>query len=278
MKLDAHQHFWVYNKSEYGWISEEMSELRRDYLPEDLNIVLKSIDFDGAVVVQARQHLDETQWLLELAKEYDFIKGVVGWVDLCSPNVIEQLKLFGDNPYLKGIRHVVHDEPDARFMLREDFQRGISALHDFGLTYDLLIYPRHLPCAIDLVKKFPEQPFVLDHIGKPDIKNKKFSPWKDDLLRLAAHDHVYVKLSGMVTEASWENWRKEDFKDYLDIVFQAFGPNRIMVGSDWPVCTVSNRYETVMGIVLDYVDSFAPEYKDQIFGENCARFYHISSK
>ncbi|MGE8081262.1 amidohydrolase family protein [Peribacillus loiseleuriae] len=275
MKIDAHQHFWSYNEKEYPWVNKEMSELQRDFLPEDLKMLLKSLDFDGAVAVQARQSIEETRWLLELTQKNDFIKGVVGWVDLCSPDIIEQLNQFTENPILKGIRHIIHDEADDHFMLREDFQRGISALNDFGLTYDLLLYPKHIPCAIELVKKFPKQSFVLDHIGKPDIKNQVISPWKEDLTELATYKNVYVKLSGMVTEAEWKTWRKEDFKIYLDIVFKAFGPKRIMVGSDWPVCTVSNRYETVMGIVLDYVKQFAPEFKSKILGENCARFYSI---
>lgn len=275
MKIDAHQHFWSYNEKEYPWVNKKMSELQRDFLPEDLKMLLKSLDFDGAVAVQARQSIEETRWLLELTQKNDFIKGVVGWVDLCSPDIIEQLNQFTENPNLKGIRHIIHDEADDHFMLREDFQRGISALNDFGLTYDLLLYPKHIPYAIELVKKFPKQPFVLDHIGKPDIKNQVISPWKEDLTELATYKNVYVKLSGMVTEAEWKTWRKEDFKIYLDIVFKAFGPKRIMVGSDWPVCTVSNRYEAVMGIVLDYVKQFAPEFKSQILGENCARFYSI---
>jgi L-fuconolactonase len=275
MKIDAHQHFWMYNEKEYGWINKDMAVLKQDFLPEDLEVLLQSIGFDGTVAIQARQNLEETKWLLELAQKHDFIKGVVGWVDLCSPDVIDQLKSFAEYPSLKGIRHIIHDEADDQFMLREDFQRGIKALQDFQLTYDLLLFPKHIPFAIELINKFPNQPFVLDHIGKPDIKNQRFSQWKEDLFELASYKNVYVKVSGMVTEADWQTWRKEDFKPYLDIVFQAFGPNRIMIGSDWPVCTVSHRYETVMEIVLDYVKQLAPEYENQILGENCARFYSI---
>jgi L-fuconolactonase len=275
MKIDAHQHFWIYNEKEYSWISEDMSELQRDFLPEDLEGLLQSLDFNGAIAVQARQTLEETSWLLKLAQKYDCIKGVVGWVDLCSPDVTEQLKHFTDNPYPKGIRHVIHDEVDDQFLLREDFQRGISELNNFDLTYDLLLFPKHIPYAIELVETFPKQQFVLDHIGKPDIKNKVISPWKEDLTKLAEHQNVYVKLSGMVTEANLKNWRKENFEAYLDVVFKAFGPNRIMIGSDWPVCTVSNRYETIMEIVLDYVKRFAPESENLILGENCAKFYSI---
>ena len=275
MKIDAHHHFWRYNDKEFGWIDDDMSELKRDFLPEDLKTRLTSIQFDGTIVVQARQSLEETRWLLELAQKYDFIKGVVGWVDLCSPDVTKQIKQFANNPYFKGVRHVIHDEADDQFMLREEFQRGISVLKDFSLTYDLLLFPKHIPYAFQLVEKFPEQLFVLDHIGKPDIKNKEISFWKEHLTKLAEYKNVYVKVSGIVTEADWKNWRKEDFKAYLDIVFNAFGPERVMIGSDWPVCTVSESYETGSGIVLDYVKQYASSYESQILGENCSRFYSL---
>jgi len=275
MKIDAHHHFWRYNNKEFGWIDDDMSELKRDFLPEDLKTRLTSIQFDGTIVVQARQSLEETRWLLELAQKYDFIKGVVGWVDLCSPDVTKQIKQFANNPYFKGVRHVIHDEADDQFMLSEEFQRGISVLKDFSLTYDLLLFPKHIPYALQLVEKFPEQLFVLDHIGKPDIKNKEISFWKEHLTKLAEYKNVYVKVSGMVTEADWKNWRKEDFKAYLDSVFNAFGPERVMIGSDWPVCTVSESYEAVMGIVLDYVKQYASGYENQILGENCSRFYSL---
>ncbi|WP_226527201.1 amidohydrolase family protein [Metabacillus niabensis] len=275
MKIDAHHHFWRYNDKEFGWIDDDMSELKRDFLPEDLKTRLTSIHFDGTIVVQARQSLEETKWLLELAQKFDFIKGVVGWVDLCSPDVTKQLNQFANNSYLRGIRHVIHDEADDQFMLSEEFQRGISVLKDFSLTYDLLLFPKHIPYALQLVEKFPEQLFVLDHIGKPDIKNKEISFWKENLTKLAEYKNVYVKVSGMVTEADWKNWRKEDFKVYLDRVFHAFGPERVMIGSDWPVCTVSESYEAVMGIVLDYVKQYASDYENQILGENCSRFYSL---
>ncbi len=275
MKIDAHHHFWLYNEKEFGWINDDMSELKRDFLPKNLKGLLKSIHFDGSIVVQARQSLEETRWLLELAQKYDFIKGIVGWVDLCSPDVKIQLNQFANNPYLKGVRHVIHDEANDQFMLSEEFQRGISVLKDFSLTYDLLLFPKHIPYALQLVEKFPEQLFVLDHIGKPDIKNKEISFWKENLTKLAEYKNVYVKVSGMVTEADWKNWRKEDFKAYLDIVFNAFGPERVMIGSDWPVCTVSESYESVMGIVLDYVKQYASSYESQILGENCSRFYSL---
>ncbi len=275
MRIDAHQHFWNYNDKEYGWISDEMSNLRQSFSPEDLTPLLTSIDFDGTIAVQARQNLEETEFLLKLASDNDIIKGVVGWVDLCSESVDKQLERYTKNPYLKGIRHIIHDEPDDQFMLREDFQKGLKTLGDFGLTYDLLLFPKHLPYAVELVKNFPEQAFVLDHIGKPDIKNSTLSPWKEDIQQLASYKNVYCKVSGMVTEADWSMWKECDFTEYLDIVFKAFGSERVMIGSDWPVCTVSHNYQAVMEIVLHYLENHRPEDKANVLGETCRRFYRL---
>jgi L-fuconolactonase len=276
MRIDAHQHFWQYSPSEHTWMTEEMSILRRDYLPDDIVPLLKSIGFDGTIAVQARQMLKETDWLLELSDQNEFMKGIVGWVDLCSSELRPQLEKYSKHSKFKGVRHVVHDEPDDKFMLREDFQRGFAQLREFGLTYDLLLYPRHLPIAIKLVETFPDQPFVVDHISKPAIKEKLLSPWQEDLRALAILDNVYCKLSGMVTEASWNQWAPDDFKKYIDIVFDAFGLERVMVGSDWPVCTLSGDYRSVMSIVVDYVRQFPATAREKILGENCARFYRVT--
>jgi L-fuconolactonase len=227
--------------------------------------------------VQARQSLEETRWLLQLADKYSFVRGVVGWVDLCSPRLSEQLEQFASNPRLVGVRHVVQDEPDDEFMLRPEFRRGIAQLQAFGLTYDLLLYPKHLPVAARLVDEFPEQPFVLDHIAKPPIADGPLSPWREDLQELAKFQNVFCKLSGMVTEAKWRQWQPHDFHGYMDVVFEAFGPNRLMVGSDWPVCTLSGDYASTMQIVIDYVRQFAEEVQAAILGENCAQFYGIDS-
>jgi L-fuconolactonase len=275
MRLDAHQHFWRYNPQEYPWMSDEMPALKQDYLPDDLQPLLQAIGFDGSVVVQARQNLAETDWLLELADQYDFIKGVVGWVDLRSPEVRRQLERYAPHPKLRGVRHVVHDEPDDEFMLRPDFQRGIAALKEFNLTYDLLLFPRHLPVAVKVVERFPEQPFVVDHIAKPEIKHQRLSPWKEDLQALARYEQVMCKLSGMVTETHWGQWQPEDFRPYLDIVVNVFGPRRVMIGSDWPVCTLSGRYQQVMDIVLTYAQQFPADVQAGMLGDNCARFYGI---
>ncbi len=272
MRLDSHQHFWRYNPAEHTWMTDQMAALKHDFLPEDLQPLLASIHFDGCIAVQARQTLEETRWLLELAEKHAFIKGVVGWVDLRSERLSQQLERFAQHPKLVGVRHVVHDEPDDHFMLRPEFRCGIAQLLDFNLTYDLLLFPRHLKAAVQLVEEFPQQPFVLDHIAKPKIAEGTTSPWQEDLRQLAQFPNVSCKLSGMVTEARWKQWRPADFRPYLDTVFEAFGPARLMIGSDWPVCTLSGEYQPVMNIVMDYV---AGEAEGAILGDNCARFYQI---
>lgn len=275
MRIDAHQHFWLYNEQDYGWMDESCEPIKRDFMPQDLKPLLEQLGFSGSVVVQARQTLEETEWLLSLADEHELIKGVVGWVDLCSDQVEEQLEKYASHPKFKGVRHVVHDEPDDDFMLREDFQRGIAMLQGYRLTYDLLLFPRHLKRAVQLVDRFPEQPFVLDHIAKPDIAGGTLDGWRQDIAELAAYPNVYCKLSGMVTEAKLRAWQVDDFKPYLDVVFDAFGTERLMIGSDWPVCLISGEYPDVMGIVMDYVKALPQADQEAILGGNCARFYKL---
>jgi L-fuconolactonase len=275
MKIDSHQHFWSYNSNEYGWISSDMDILRKDYLPDQLSTELSSIGFDGSVAVQARQSPEETQWLLNLAEQNSFIKGVIGWVDLCSPDVEKQLIQFSVNPKLVGIRHVIQDEPDDDFILRKSFLRGIAYLKKFGLTYDILVFPSHLSNTIQFVSQFPEQVFILDHIAKPLIKDKKISPWKEDIEKLARFSNVYCKLSGMVTEANVKNWNQEDLIPYLDIVFDTFGTHRLMIGSDWPVCKIAGSYKQVMQVVLDYIRTFPEQDKKKILGENAVKAYGL---
>jgi L-fuconolactonase len=277
MRLDSHQHFWHYSPTEHTWMTDQMAILKRAFLPHDLWPLLASIHFDGCVAVQARQNLEETRWLLELADQHDFIKGVVGWVDLRSEDLGHQLERFAVHPKLVGVRHIVHDEPDDNFMLRPDFRRGISQLKEFDLTYDLLLFPQHLKVAVKLVEEFPEQPFVLDHLAKPKIAEQLFSPWQEDLHQLAKLPNVTCKLSAMVTEAKWNQWLPTDFHRYLDIAYAAFGWSRLMIGSDWPVCTLAGEYEPVMKIVIDYVQQFPAEMQAAILGENCARFYRIGA-
>ena len=278
VRIDTHQHFWHYDPEHHVWMTDDMESLKRDFLPEDLEPLVRSVGFDATVAVQARQMLEETDFLLELAESHPFIAGVVGWVDLCSPDVTTQLEGYAGREELKGVRHVVHDEPDDEFMLREDFQRGIGALAPFQLTYDLLLFPKHLPVATRVVERFPDQPFVLDHIAKPDIAAGSVSPWREDLKALADAGDVYCKLSGMVTEAKWRAWAPDDFTRYLDTVVETFGPERLMIGSDWPVCTLSGDYAPVMGIVTSYIErELAGAEADAVLGGNAARFYGIDA-
>jgi L-fuconolactonase len=275
MHVDAHQHFWIYNPDEYGWIDESMSGIRRDFLPEHLQPELVRNDFDGSVVVQTRQTLEETSWLLKLAERSPAIVGVVGWIDLCSPDVEAQLASFARNPKLVGIRHIVQSEPDDRFLLRPDFLRGIAVLEQFDLAYDILIYPRHLPVAAEFVGRFPRQRFVLDHLAKPSIKSGEINAWADGIRQLARFPNVFAKLSGLVTEADWLHWKAEDIIPYLDVAFDCFGPNRLMIGSDWPVCLVAAGYARVMGVVKKYLDRQSAEVREAVLGANPQRFWRL---
>lgn len=273
--IDSHQHFWRYNSAEHTWMTDAMPGLKRDFMPGDLAPLLSQIGFDGCIAVQARQSSAETDWLLSLADEYDFIKGVVGWVDLRSPEIHQVLSAYSNRKKLVGVRHVVHDEPDDHFMLKPAFQNGIAALKEFDLSYDLLLFPKHLPVALQLVEKFPGQSFVLDHIAKPFISKSEFSPWREDLKELAKHPNVSCKMSGMVTEAKWNGWKEDDFLPYMDIVTEAFDTSRIMIGSDWPVCTLSGEYSATMNIVIDYANRFSKEIRDGILGGNCINIYKL---
>jgi len=275
MRIDAHQHFWQYSPEEYGWISEAMPAIRRSFLPADLKPLLEAAGFHASVAVQARQTLEETRWLLELADANAHIAGVVGWVELCSRDVIGQIEDLAHNPKFVGVRHVLQDEPDDRFMLREDFRTGLGLLNGYGLAYDLLLHPRHLPVAAELVAQFPEQRFVLDHLSKPFIANGKVEPWRKDLKTLAAFPNVCCKLSGMVTEAKWGVWTEADFTPYLDAALESFGADRLMIGSDWPVCLLSGDYAATMGIVMGYVAKLTEVEQSAILGGTCARFYRL---
>jgi len=278
MKIDAHQHFWKYNNREYGWMSESQTQLQRDFLPQQLAPELKRAGIEGTIAVQARQTTGETEWLLGLSEKNTFIKGVVGWVDLRDDHVEDELQRLTTNPRLRGVRHVLHDEPDDQFMLGMDFCRGISRLRQFNLTYDILVFPRHLPQTIAFVQRFPEQPFVLDHLAKPVIKSGTLSPWDSDMRELARFDNVFCKVSGMVTEASWEGWKYSDFVPYLDVVFEAFGPRRLMMGSDWPVCTVAGDYGSVAAIPAQYLKGFGKSDTENVLGRTCAEFYGLSEQ
>ena len=275
MHIDSHQHFWKYNPTEYEWMTDSMSDLQCDFLPDDLKLLIDQTGINGTIAVQARQKLEETEWLLELSDSNDFIKGVVGWVDLMSPEIKDTLKALSQHPKLKGVRHLIHDEPDERYILEPDFLRGLGTLQAFDLTYDLLLYPNHLSYAVEAVKQFPEQKFVLDHIAKPLIKDGTLAPWDEDIRELAKLENVYCKVSGMVTEASWKQWKTTDFKPYLDIVFDCFGPERLMFGSDWPVSTLSANYNQVHSIVWDYIQQYPAQVQEKILGMDAAKFYGV---
>lgn len=276
MRIDAHQHFWSYDPNTYAWITEEMSVLQRDFLPPDLKPLLEEYRFDGCVAVQACHTVEEARGLLDLAHRYDFIRGVVGWVDLCARDAEAQLESLAADPKFAGVRHVVQAEPDDRFLLREDFCRGIALLERFDLAYDILVFPRQLPAAIDFVQRFPNQRFVLDHIAKPPIAAGELEPWATLIRALAHNANVCCKLSGMVTEAKWKQWTVQDFRPYLDVVLEAFGPQRLMIGSDWPVCTLSAEYGETMRIVIDFIAGLSQPEQDAILGGNCARFYRLA--
>lgn len=273
-RIDSHQHFWNYDPTQYPWIQKEWP-IRKSFLPRDLEPELKACGLDGCIAVQARQTVEESQWLLKLADESPLIKGVVGWADLRSPGLEKQLQQLTQHPRFVGVRQVVQDEPDDQFMLRKDFQKGISKLAKFGLTYDLLVFPRQLPAAIQLARKFPNQPFVLDHIAKPAIKAGKLDPWREQIQELATLPNVWCKVSGMLTEADWQGWTPDDFRPFLDLVFKAFGPARVMYGSDWPVALLAGTYRQVYSLARDYVQRFAPGAESGFFGGNAVQFYKL---
>jgi len=275
MRIDAHQHFWVYNAREYAWIDETMVPLRRNFLPVDLKPELEQEGLHGCVAVQAQQSLEETRWLLGLAERNPFVLGVVGWADLRSPRLRSDLQSLAGNPKLVGMRHIVQSEPEDRFLLQPDFLHGISLLEEFDLAYDILIYPRHLQVAAEFVARFPRQRFVLDHLAKPPIKSGNIYSWEKGIRALASLPNVYSKLSGLVTEADWQNWKPEHLKPYLDVAFDSFGASRLMIGSDWPVCTVAGSYPQVMRVVKEYLAKFSKEVNDAVLGDNAQAFWRL---
>lgn len=275
MKIDAHQHFWHFDPVRDAWIDETMTAIRRDFLPEDLAPLLEAHGFTGCVAVQADQSEAETDFLLQLADRYPFVKAVVGWVDLKADDLETRLERYAESPRLKGFRHILQSQP-PEFMLDERFTAGVRTIGKKGYTYDILVFPHHLPSVLQFLQKLDNQLFVIDHLAKPYIKRKDIAGWEKDMRAIAAFDHVYCKISGMVTEADWQHWQAEDFKPYLDVVFEAFGTNRLMYGSDWPVCLLAADYARQYAIVADYVAQYAAADSDKIFGQNAALFYKIS--
>ncbi|GAB2943549.1 amidohydrolase family protein [Hymenobacter coalescens] len=274
-RIDAHQHFWRYEPVRDAWISADMQAIRRDFGPDDLAPLLRRHGFQGCVAVQADQSERETAWLLALAAAHPFIRGVVGWVDLQAADVVERLAYYQQFPRLKGFRHVLQGEADRALMLTPAFRRGLGALQAHGFTYDLLIRPDQLGYAAELADIFPTQPFVLDHMAKPYIQRGELEPWRRQLRALAGRENVLCKVSGLVTEADWQHAQPADFRPYLDAAFEAFGPQRLLYGSDWPVCNVAGGYARAYGLVEDYLRTFSAEEQRQFWGETAAQFYRL---
>lgn len=275
-RIDSHQHFWKFDPVRDSWIDGTMQNIQRDFLPEDLLPLLHQNQFSGCVAVQASQSEEETNFLVDLASKNDFIKGIVGWVDLRSDNISERLEYFSSNKKIKGFRHVVQGEADD-FMFGKDFRNGISALKKFDFTYDILIFHRQLPAAISLVKHFPNQKFVIDHIAKPDIKSGNMDSWKSGIEEIAKYENVSCKISGLVTEADWKNWKPEDLKSYLDVIFENFSIDKLMYGSDWPVLNVASNYHEVVKTLEDYIAKFSIEDQNKIWFKNANEFYKLNS-
>lgn len=274
--IDSHQHFWQFDPKRDSWIDDTMKILQRDFMPEDLLPRLNENNVVGSIAVQADTSVEETTFLIDLAEKYPFILGVVGWVDFCRNDVGETLAQLSNHDALKGYRHIVQKEPNG-FLDREDFRAGIQHLAKYNYTYDILLYPHQLEEAYRFVKEFPNQRFVVDHLAKPYIKAKEVNPWKTHIEQLATFPNVYCKLSGMVTEADWETWEYKDFIPYLDIIINAFGTDRLLFGSDWPVCLLGGSYTKILQLVMTYFDSFSPTEKKAIFYENTKQFYQLTT-
>lgn len=275
--IDSHQHFWRYDAARHGWITGAMSILKRDFLPPELERECQANDISATIAVQTDQSEEETLFLLDLAERNKRIAGVVGWVDFRSPRLEERLRFFSQFKKLRGFRHIAQSEPDDRFLEASDFLRGVSRLRDFGFTYDILIYPRQLPAAIELVSRLPHQSFVVDHLAKPEIKSGGREPWTSYLKTISQNKNVYCKVSGLVTEADWSHWKPDDFRPYLDVVFESFGPDRLMFGSDWPVCLLAASYSQVNELLRNYLRNHAAVEKNGIFGGNAMRFYGLKA-
>ncbi len=275
MTIDSHQHFWQYHPVKHSWINEDMQILQQDYLPENLYQIYQQNGIDGCIAVQADQSEAETDFLLDLAKNNPFIKGIVGWVDLRSENLEKRLQHYAQYDLIKGFRHVVQDEPDPNFIIGTQFKKGIALLLEYGFAYDILVFPSQLEATLQLIEEFPEHRFVIDHIAKPQIKERGIDDWEKNMRQIAKHTNVYCKISGMVTEADWKNWKYDDFVPYLDIVFEIFGTNRIMYGSDWPVCLLGGNYQSVKGIIETYIGTFTNEDQQKIMGGNAVEFYQL---
>lgn len=276
MKVDSHQHFWRYDPVEYPWIGPDLDILKRDFLPLDLEPILQSENFDGCLAVQARQTHAETEWLLELADRYSFVKGVVGWLPLQDPQFESILDSYRNRPSLVGLRHVIQAEADDAFILRDDFNRGIAQLENTGLVYDILIFERHLGATLEFVDRHPNQRFVVDHIAKPVIRRDAFAAqWRRDLIELGRREHVSCKLSGVVTEVRDETWDDALLAPYFETALEAFGSERLLFGSDWPVCLLRADYSHWVRSVENALQSLSRDEQSAIWGDNAERVYGL---
>jgi len=275
MVIDSHQHFWNYEPVKHDWIDDDMSVIRRDFLPSDLKKEYDNYGIDGCVAVQADQTLAETDFLLQLSNENDFIKGIVGWVDLRSETIKTDLEKYSIHKKIKGFRHVVQGEPDHNFLLRSNFLRGISTLKHFDFTYDILVFPHQLGAVLEFVKRFPNQKFVIDHIAKPYIKDGFFNGWATLMKNIATYQNVECKISGMITEADYKSWTPAQIEPYMDVVLNAFGSSRIMYGSDWPVCLVAGNYKQVKDLVTHFIANLSVSEQADIMGNNAIKFYNL---
>ncbi len=278
MRLDSHQHFWHYSPAEYGWICDRMAAIRRDFLVPDLQAACASSGVSGSIAVQARQTLEETRWLLEIASHSDFVRGVVGWAPLCEVEAGELLAEMAQNRKLRGIRHILQDEPDERYMLREHFNQGIRELKPLGLVYDILIYERQLPQTIEFADRHPEQIFILDHLAKPRVAAGELSPWRENFAELARRPNVYCKLSGLVTETDYRTWSDADLWPYLEWALEKFGPRRLMFGSDWPVMLVASEYGRWVQIMESLVSRLSESEQDRIWSGTAEEAYGLPAK
>jgi len=275
MIIDSHHHFWKYDPIEYDWIDDSMKVIRKDFLPESLELTIREAGVDGVISVQARQSVEETSWLLEMARQNKFIKGVVGWLPLINDDIEVELEKYSGNKLLKGLRHVIQGEPDPKFMLRKDFNSGVSLLKKYSMAYDILIVERQLPNMIRFVDQHPDQVFVLDHIAKPLIAKHELSLWKENIQELARRENVSCKISGMVTEADFNSWTPQQLQPYFDVVLEAFGADRLLFGSDWPVCLVATSYKNWMKLVQKNISELSKIEQAKIMGENAVRLYQL---
>jgi L-fuconolactonase len=277
LTIDAHQHFWQFSQPfDYSWLdAPSLSAIRRDYLPNDLKPLIHSVGVNRTVFVQTQHNVEETRWVLGLTEKYDLIAGVVGWVDLASDQCEQQLLEFKNHPKFVGIRHVTQDEPDDNFIVRDDVICGLKVLQQHNVPFDLLFYVKHLHHAASLAEQLPDLPMVIDHLAKPEIRNHRTDNWIDSFKKAARFPNIYCKLSGMITEADWQNWTPADLKPYVETALEAFGPQRCMFGSDWPVCELAGTYEQVYNALVEVLGPIGASERERIFGGTATEFYHL---